>query len=73
MKVKDSPSAPALPVLESNFYFIEPSKKIPVYSNCKFSVKEEMKKRRVPRFSHSKSCLQTGNLGFFCINHAQQG
>lgn len=47
MKVNDSPSAPALPVLESNFYFIELSKKNPVYSNCKVSVKAEKWRRYI--------------------------
>ena len=49
MKVNDSPSAPALPVLESNFYFIELSKKILCNQIVKFPLKQ--KKEEEKKFS----------------------
>ena len=69
MKVNDSPSAPALPVLESNFYFIELSKiKIMCIQIVKFPLKqknEEEKNFSIFSFEvMSIVYIQCGNLGF---------
>ena len=61
------------PIIKFLSYWI--IKNNPVF---KVSLKaKKMKKRRTFSFSHSKLCLQSGNLvfllGFFCMNPSQQG
>ena len=75
MKVNDSPSAPALPVLESNFYFIELSKiKIMCIQIVKFPLKQKNEEEKnFSIFSFEVMSTYNVEIWVFCMNHSQQG
>ena len=74
MKVNDSPSAPALPVLESNFYIIELSKKILCIQIVKFPLKQKNEEEKnFSIFSFEVMSTYSVEILVFCMNHSQQG